>query len=380
MSLLGFGTAFADILPEGQTVIPVCAYFNNTADFLDDIAVYYYETAPGGERVDFSSLIANECVHPAYKFNSYGFYGVTADHALTVEEENYDPTADSEAYPTNIMPEIGDMYVEDTSNLERISNEYAIIGLDTEAGVLMIEPVATIKYFNDETDPERVDGEVTMVSAAEEDTGEEDQGPDNQPQGEDVFTDVGADSEYYDALVYLKNLGIIGGYPDGSFKPDNTINRAEFTKIVMGSISTPAELEECMTHYMVESDYMVRLFFDVQFAAVGGNAPDWYFNYVCQAKKMSIIDGYPDGTFQPAREINFVEGAKIITRAVFGEEVGTSEPWYKTYVLVLEEWNAIPTTITSFEKNLTRGEMAEIMYRLKAEVKNKESLTYSDLT
>lgn len=380
VSLFGFGTALADILPEGQTVVQVCAYFNNTADFLDDITIYYYETSPGGDRVDLSQLIADECVKPAYKFNSFGVYAVTNEHAATLDLDTYNPTIDEEAYPAESPLEMGFMWFEDTTIIESISNEYYIAELDLENKVLVVEPVSTTLNHNDGSDPEVKEGEVTRVylTVAEEEALEEEEVAEEEVV--ELFTDVDSTSEYYDALNYLKTEGIIGGYPDGSYKPESTINRAEFTKIVMGSISTPDELETCMTHYMVEGDYMVRLFFDVKFAAVGGNAPDWYFNYVCQAKKMSIIGGYPDGTFKPAQEINFVEAAKIITGAVYGEPAGTSEPWYKTYVMALEDHNAIPTSVTTFEKNLTRGEMAEIMYRLKAEVSDKESLTYAELT
>lgn len=383
MLLLNF--AFADILPEGKTGVQVCSYFNNTAEFTDDLAIYGFETGPVLEKGELSQFIANECFTTSYKFNSYEVYAVkVAD--MTEDTTDYDPSTDEKAYPTNVQPITGVMYVDAPTDIERIENEYKIVGLDEENHVLTIQPVAYTTHYNDDKEALVTAGAVMMLDGQTDDgsTGEDiipDDGttPEEEAAGEDVFTDVSSESPYYDALVYLKEQGIIGGYPDGSFKPNNTINRAEFTKIIMGSVSTSEERAACYLDYSVEGSFMVTLFSDVELVAVGGNEPSWYFDYVCQAKKMDIIGGYPDGSFKPAQNINFVEGAKIVTSALFGAPVGTSTPWYKTYVMVLDEKNAIPTTINTFAHELTRGEMAEMVYRLKMEMETLASNSYDDI-
>ena len=366
VSMFISGTALADVLPEGTKAVPVCAYFNNTDSVLDEMAIFAYEYAPDGSFVSRSSLIANECLAKAYKFNTITVYGLTAAHALeTADHDPYVPEEDSEAYPTNIQLEIGTLFVDSDSNVESVSNEYTIVELDVEAGVLVIEPVKTTKYFTDETDPEVTEGIVTTL---EEGIGLE-----------DAFTDVGANDKYYDAIKYLKDEGIIGGYADGSYKPNSTINRAEFTKIIMGSVSTSEELQNCAANYTMVTDYNVTLFTDVNFEMVGGNEPVWYFDYVCMAKLNEVIQGYEDGSFKPAQDINFVEAAKIITKAMGYQMDAETTPWYMGYVTELETRNAIPTAIAGFDHKITRGEMAEIAYRLRAEVTNLESLTYEDL-
>jgi len=366
ISMFISNTALADVLPEGVKSVPVCAYFDNTASVLDTMAVYGYETAPGGEKVDFSSFIANECFTLGYKFNSYNVYGVTAAHALSITNfDTYNPSTDPEAYPTNIQPEIGQKAIVDTSNIERYENVYHIVELDVAGKHLIIEPVKTKTYSTGVTEPVITEGVITPIV-------------ETPTLYEDVFTDVPSTDPNYTAIKYLKDNGIVGGYPDGSYKPDNTINRAEFTKIVIGAISTETERTNCEAHYTVEGNFNVTLFNDVVFAMVGGNAPEWYFDYVCLAKLNNIVGGYPDGTFLPANDINFVEGAKIIVEAL-NYQTTASTPWYKTYVEVLETNHAIPTSITTFAHKLTRGEMAEIMYRLKATVNTLPSNHYSDL-
>jgi 2-keto-4-pentenoate hydratase/2-oxohepta-3-ene-1,7-dioic acid hydratase in catechol pathway len=133
-----------------------------------------------------------------------------------------------------------------------------------------------------------------------------------------------------------------------------------------------------MAHYASQNSYMATVFTDVAFAMVGGNAPEWYFNYVCLAKLKGFVGGYPDGSFRPTQKINFVEAAKIITIAL-GYEISPSTPWYKTYVEQLDAKNAIPTTIKSFNQNITRGEMAEMIWRIKAQVMDLSSTHYGDL-
>jgi len=48
-----------------------------------------------------------------------------------------------------------------------------------------------------------------------------------------VFADINISNNHYDAIKYLKDENIIGGYADGTFKPNNTVNRAEALKMLM---------------------------------------------------------------------------------------------------------------------------------------------------
>ena len=90
------------------------------------------------------------------------------------------------------------------------------------------------------------------------------------------------------------------------------------------------------------------------------------------------MSGYPDGTYGPAKEISIVEAAKIIVNA-FGYEVGTDEIWYKPFMVELGDRAALPSTITAFDQSITRGEMAEMIYRLLEELTTKDSTTYYEI-
>lgn len=172
------------------------------------------------------------------------------------------------------------------------------------------------------------------------------------------FVDVDTIHDNHQAILYVQEQGVVEGYDDGTFKPDLNINRAEFIKIIMEAVY-PGETKS------------KNCFSDVE-------KKDWFAAYVCAAKEKGIVEGYKDGSFQPAANINFAEAAKIISVA-YEFNTQKSEPWYQGYVVNLGSRQAIPTTITGFSKRITRGEMAEMIYRINAEVTNKSSTTYTEI-
>lgn len=179
------------------------------------------------------------------------------------------------------------------------------------------------------------------------------------------FRDVPSSHPNFDAINYVQTNGIVSGYPDGSYGPENLLNRAEMAKI------------------MAESD------FKGQASGVNcGDFPDvrgsdWFMGYVCLLKSKGIIGGYPDGSFRPSNKLTFVEAAKIIVSTGLANnpdlQLNPDPVWYKPYVQVLEVLHAIPTTVNRFDKQITRGELAEMVYRISASVTDKPSQTYATL-
>jgi hypothetical protein len=108
---------------------------------------------------------------------------------------------------------------------------------------------------------------------------------------------------------------------------------------------------------------------------------EWFAKYVCVAKKFGMAYGNPDGSYRPAYAINFAEAATLIARN-FNLQPEVPKPvtlWYKPYIEALAAKNAIPETITHVAKPITRAEMAEIIYRIKAGIPPKPSQTYEKL-
>ncbi|MFH1284473.1 MAG: S-layer homology domain-containing protein [Candidatus Peregrinibacteria bacterium] len=173
------------------------------------------------------------------------------------------------------------------------------------------------------------------------------------------FSDINSNSPFRDAVNFVQSQGIVKGYSDGTYKPDNQINRAEFVKIIISAIFTEDQISGCAP---------VKTFSDI-------SSDDWFYPYICTASNNGIIDGYSDGSFKPANYINFAETSKIIVNA-FGYETYSKDLWYQPFVEKLEELKAIPRSICSISKNISRGDMAEIIYRLKENVTDKSSTNF----
>ncbi len=157
-----------------------------------------------------------------------------------------------------------------------------------------------------------------------------------------AFDDVASGNKHYEAIEYLESEGIVEGYGDGTYKPDQPISRAEFLKIVFES----RDLLKTNGSYC---------FTDVKEA--------WYSDYICSAKNLGIVQGYGDGSFQPEQNITLAEALKITLEA-YGLSLASSTPWYQTYLDYAYE-NALLHQIDSqYFEDLSRGEMAQVIYNL----------------
>lgn len=174
------------------------------------------------------------------------------------------------------------------------------------------------------------------------------------------FSDASETHKNYVSIEYLKSAGIIGGYADGTFKPDNTINRAEVLKIILqGSAIEAPDLTNKPEFTDVAQD-------------------QWFAKYIMKAKEIGIVKGNPDGSFAPARSVNKAELLKmlLIANNVDVSSYATSETtfldvdknaWYFSYINFAQSTGLIRFNgAANLEpaKELTRGEVAEIMYLL----------------
>ena len=107
------------------------------------------------------------------------------------------------------------------------------------------------------------------------------------------FPDVAADAWYHEAVVTLAAKGIITGYEDGTFRPEQPITRSEFAAIA--ARFAKASTDKALTFPDVPADA-------------------WYRGAVQTAVSYGWINGYEDGTFRPEQPIGRAETAAIINR------------------------------------------------------------------
>jgi hypothetical protein len=163
-----------------------------------------------------------------------------------------------------------------------------------------------------------------------------------------------ATHKYKNAIEYIRSEGIVEGYADGTYKPDSAINRAELVKIVIEMMFDDEDITNCQTAN-TQSSWSYIFFPDI-------DIDSWYAKYICMAKTNGIIQGYPDGTFKPSNNVNFVEALKIIELA-YGADLSESSVWYQAYVNEASSKNLIPLDIVSFDQKITRGQMADMITR-----------------
>jgi len=150
---------------------------------------------------------------------------------------------------------------------------------------------------------------------------------------------------YKEAVQYLKTRRIISGDPDGNFRPGDTVNRAEFLKMLLHD-----------DRDIIDPDR--RCFSDV-------NPREWYAPYICTAKERAIVQGYSDGYFRPGDPVNFAEAIKM---AMGVHEIAHGDtpknPWYKPYTIALENADLLAEHSYVPWENLSRERAADILWRI----------------
>ena len=125
-----------------------------------------------------------------------------------------------------------------------------------------------------------------------------------------AYSDVKSGDWYNNAISTLSNAGIVSGYPDGTFRPNAPITRAEMSKI----IALFAKLDKTTD----------------RFSDIAGH---WAEAYIKLAAGNGWIEGYPDGTFKPQQNITRAETVTMINRVL--ERVPSEESHLLPYASML---------------------------------------------
>lgn len=141
------------------------------------------------------------------------------------------------------------------------------------------------------------------------------------------FPDVSMEYWAFSSIDSLVGLGIVRGYPDGTFKPENPVTRAEFTKMLLLTLN----LQPTQASKSTFSDLATN---------------HWAQGYVEAAVAYGLVQGYPDGTFRPEGKVTMAETITLIVRAkrwaliappqVYTKDMGLLRPlgptdWYYLY-------------------------------------------------
>ena len=139
------------------------------------------------------------------------------------------------------------------------------------------------------------------------------------------YSDVADGSWYNNAVSTLSNMGILGGYEDGTFRPNASITRAEFTAMAM--------------RFARDTLDGGSIFSDV-------TTGDWFYAPVTSAADYGWINGYPDGTFRPNAPITRAEVAAVVNRMLQRQ---ADEAYLAAHGDDLRQFSDLSTTYWAYE-------------------------------
>ncbi|MCL4554138.1 MAG: S-layer homology domain-containing protein, partial [Actinobacteria bacterium] len=195
-----------------------------------------------------------------------------------------------------------------------------------------------------------------------------------------AFTDVSTTHPYKTAIDALSSAHIIDGYPDGSFKPSALVTRQQFAKMIDLTLGVS----------VTEDD--VCSFGDVDVSGPGNLYPD---NYVAAAAREGITTGVTLSLFKPWDNITRAQVMTMVVRAAASHGVTLDNPTPDYFAgtssgsHIFSTFNQAPHGPNAQKaefngllwgvvldqgggwdawKNATRGEVAQILWRLRQKI------------
>ena len=117
--------------------------------------------------------------------------------------------------------------------------------------------------------------------------------------GKSNFNDVSKSEWYSDYIGYLSKYGIIKGYADNTFRPNDNVSRAEFVAMTVRFNSLFNDVKK--------GSYTVK------YTDVATNY--WAYSDVAYAKHAGWLNGYADGTFKGDNAITRAEVVTVVNKA-----------------------------------------------------------------
>lgn len=167
------------------------------------------------------------------------------------------------------------------------------------------------------------------------------------PASSAAFSDI-TDSELARQVELMESLGIFAGMPDGTFHPNDMLNRASFCVLAVKLTAPDTDT----------SNYTGFTYFpDVR-------ATHWGLGWVNASRSLGLISGYPDGSFGPSDPITFGQAVTVLMRALgyTDEQVGPN--WPMSYINKAASIGVTKGLNHSPNDSVSRADAARMIYNL----------------
>ncbi len=149
-------------------------------------------------------------------------------------------------------------------------------------------------------------------------------------------------TDFEEAVAAMTALGIIDGFPDGTYRANETVTRAQMAKMLIVALG-----------YGEVADNLQSQFKDVR--------GHWAESYISLASDLEIIQGYPDGSFKPNNKVSFNEAITMTMRTLGYVDEGLIGKWPTNYLIKAYDLELLKD-VTMSSNYADRGNVAKIIF------------------
>lgn len=169
-----------------------------------------------------------------------------------------------------------------------------------------------------------------------------------------AFDDI-ENNWYKQSILQLKDLGIINGFDNGTFLPEDKTTRAEILKIILSASNTEIiePKESCFSDIYINN---------------------WQAKYACSWAEKWITKWYDDGTFKPNGTVTVLETLAFWVRAfdLDVESLWEWNNWYEKYQAFAHINNIMPIHSYTVDTLISRGQAAQVIHNMRLYSENEK--------
>jgi hypothetical protein len=149
-------------------------------------------------------------------------------------------------------------------------------------------------------------------------------------------------TKYEEAVEFLSAYGIVGGFPDGTFRPEEPVTRAQVAKMATIALG-----------YESFSRTVESTFYDME--------GHWATRFVDIAASFDIVQGYLDGNFGPDNNVTYSEAVTMVLRTLGYTDASLPGAWPYDYFIKAGDLGIVKN-IPITADNATRGDLALMLF------------------
>ncbi len=317
------------------------------------IAGFNLAIATDGTSSAFSEVSLDDSIRFNAVLNSDGSVRTSWSPYTHAEDFTYYKVVRSQTNENPVYPDDGYIYYSSDPNQTTYTDQDAPAGTN----YYRVCHIAAPNRYCSETVTVVEIGE--QINSDQETTSEETKNAEPEPteistESSGIFADLPSGHWAENCVQKLVNKNIVSGDPEGTFRPNDNVNRAEFVKMII--LALYPELK----NYSGNNCYN-----DV-------SGTDWFAGFVCAADSKNIVSGYDGGLFMPSRNITRAEATSVLVKSyglplnqestsVFND---VNVDWQKQYVNTAYNYDLV----SGYEDNtfrpdnsLSRAEAAQLV-------------------